>query len=59
MIIFNARGIDIDAQTLGLRVTLIDFSLSRVRMPSGDVAFCDLNSDPLLFEGPAGNIQVI
>lgn len=39
-------------------MTLIDFTLSRLTMPSGAVAFCDLSADPELFAGPKGDCQV-
>ena len=47
------------AKTGGLAVTLIDFTLSRLTMPSGAVAFCDLSADPELFAGPKGDCQVM
>lgn len=37
-------------------MTLIDFTLSRLDTPSG-VAFCDMEADPELFEGPADSLQ--
>jgi serine/threonine-protein kinase haspin len=46
------RGVRLAAQTAGLRVTLIDFTLSRMAPRHGDVAFCDLEADPELFGGP-------
>jgi Haspin like kinase domain len=52
------RGVDTKAKTGGLAVTLIDFTLSRVTMPGGAVAFCDLSADPELFAGPKGDCQV-
>ena len=52
------RGVDTKAKTGGLAVTLIDFTLSRVTMPGGAVAFCDLSADPELFAGPKGGCQV-
>ena len=52
------RGIDLVAQTEGLIVTLIDFTLSRLRTAEGDVAYSDLNADPELFQGPKRDCQV-
>ena len=45
-------------QTAGLRLTLIDFTLSRLATGSGAIAFCDLSADPELFNGPKGDCQV-
>ena len=42
----------------GVHATLIDFSLSRIRTDAGHVAFFDLASDPELFQGPKGDVQV-
>jgi len=44
--------------THGMAVTLIDFTLSRLRTGTGEVAFCDLGADPDLFKGPKGDCQV-
>ena len=44
-------------ETAGVRVTLIDFTLSRLVTPEGEVAFCDLAADPELFNGPKGDVQ--
>ena len=53
------RGVDISVHTAGgLRCTLIDFTLSRLRTMDGSLAFCDLAIDPELFQGPKANIQV-
>jgi len=52
------RGVDIKVQTAGIRVTLIDFTLSRLVTQDGDVAYCDLSLDPELFKGPKGDPQV-
>lgn len=54
----GCRGIDVSVEALGLRVTLIDFTLSRLLTSEGDVAFCDLSADPALFNGPKGDAQV-
>jgi serine/threonine-protein kinase haspin len=52
------RGVDVTAAAAGLTVTLIDFTLSRLRRPTGGgVAFCDLEADPALFAGPRGDAQ--
>lgn len=40
-----------------MRVTLIDFTLSRLRTPGGQLAFCDLAADPEVFAGPRGDVQ--
>jgi serine/threonine-protein kinase haspin len=51
------RGVPLRVASEGLRVTLIDFSLSRLR-PRGaggrplPVAFSDLEADPEMFAGP-------
>lgn len=52
------RGHSIEADTAGVTVTLIDFTLSRLTAVTGDVAFCDLAADPELFQGPKGDVQV-
>ena len=52
------RGHDIEVASSGVTVTLIDFTLSRLTAPTGDVAFCDLAADPELFTGPKGDVQV-
>jgi serine/threonine-protein kinase haspin len=52
------RGVDIKVQTAGIRVSLIDFTLSRLVTQDGDVAYCDLSLDPELFKGPKGDPQV-
>lgn len=44
-------------QAAGLKVTLIDFTLSRLLTQEGEVAFCDLNLDPEIFNGPKGDAQ--
>lgn len=44
-------------ETAGLRLTLIDFTLSRLATASGAIAFCDLSADPELFNGPKGDCQ--
>ena len=47
-----------EAHSGGVEVTLIDFTLSRLTLPSGVVAFCDLGADPALFLGPKNDCQV-
>ena len=54
---FRLNGVDVSCRTAGVRVTLIDFTLSRLCTPDGAVAFCDLGADPELFQGPKGNCQ--
>ena len=57
--VFRLRGVDVSAPMAGVRMTLIDFTLSRLALPeSGEVAFCDLAADPELFKGPKGDTQV-
>ncbi|PRW60889.1 transducin beta 3 isoform A [Chlorella sorokiniana] len=51
------RGVDLEAGTGGVTVTLIDFTLSRLVTVTGEVAFCDLAADPELFKGPKGSVQ--
>lgn len=51
---FVLRGAQVDVDTHGAQVSLIDFTASRLRTLTGDVAFCDLRADPELFEGPKG-----
>lgn len=41
----------------GVAVTLIDFTLSRLVTRDGATAFCDLEADPELFNGPKGDCQ--
>jgi serine/threonine-protein kinase haspin len=43
--------------TVGVAVTLIDFTLSRLDTGAGTVAFCDLSADPDLFKGPKNDCQ--
>ena len=54
----SGRGVDVEASTAGVEVTLIDFTLSRLRTADGAGAFCDLAADPELFQGPRGDCQV-
>lgn len=56
--VMSRRGVDIGASTAGVEVTLIDFTLSRLRTADGAGAFCDLAADPELFQGPRGDCQV-
>ena len=55
---YRLRDVDITVESAGVRVTLIDFTLSRLCTPEGEVAFCDLAADPELFNGPKGDAQV-
>eukprot|EP00854_Cymbomonas_tetramitiformis_P001209 gene1209-1785_t len=52
------NGVDVHANNEGLRVAIIDFTLSRVDTLSGDIAFCNLSDDPEIFQGPAGDCQM-
>ena len=47
-----------EVATEGVEATLIDFTLSRLSTPSGDVRYCDLAADPALFQQPKGDCQV-
>jgi serine/threonine-protein kinase haspin len=51
------RGSTLRAATCGAEVTLIDFTASRLQTPGGDVAFCDLEAEEGLFDGPKGKPQ--
>jgi hypothetical protein len=51
------RGSTLRAATCGAEVTLIDFTASRLQTPGGDVAFCDLEGEEGLFDGPKGKPQ--
>lgn len=51
------NGVDINMQTSGLNVTIIDFTLSRLTADSGETFFLDLNADPELFNGPKKHCQ--
>lgn len=55
---FCLAGIHIQVPTHGVEVVIIDFTASRLATPQGGVAFCDLATDPELFTGPRGNVQV-
>ena len=52
------RGVGIAAESHGVQITLIDFTLSRLCTIDGSGAYCDLNADPELFQGPKGDCQV-
>lgn len=54
----GCRRVDIEVETAGVEVTLIDFTLSRLRTADGAGAFCDLSADPALFKGKRGDCQV-
>jgi serine/threonine-protein kinase haspin len=51
------NGVDINIQTSGLNVTIIDFTLSRLTADSGETFFLDLDADPELFNGPKKHCQ--
>ena len=52
------RGVGIAAESHGIQITLIDFTLSRLCTIDGSGAYCDLDADPELFQGPKGDCQV-
>lgn len=54
---YRLRDVDIAVHTAGVKVTLIDFTLSRVVTAEGEIAHCDLESDPEIFNGPKGDVQ--
>ena len=56
-ITYRLRGVDITIQCAGLQVTLIDFTLSRIKSPDEKIEYCDLSLDPELFNGPKGDVQ--
>ena len=41
-----------------MQIALIDFTLSRLCTIDGAGAYCDLEADPELFQGPKGDCQV-
>ncbi|WIA16133.1 hypothetical protein OEZ85_012851 [Tetradesmus obliquus] len=51
------RGSTLRAATCGAEVTLIDFTASRLQTPGGDMAFCNLEAEEGLFDGPKGKSQ--
>lgn len=53
---FIMHGKQMEAQTFGLSVAIIDFTLSRINT-GNQVLFLDLSADPALFEGPKRNTQ--
>ncbi|XP_043723160.1 serine/threonine-protein kinase haspin homolog isoform X2 [Telopea speciosissima] len=53
---FTLEGRPMLAQTFGLTLSIIDFTLSRINTGES-ILFLDLSSDPLLFEGPKGDSQ--
>ena len=54
---YKLRDVDISVACAGVRVTLIDFTLSRLRTKEGEVAYSDLATDPEIFNGPLGDPQ--
>ena len=56
-VMLNGAPVEIETSASCVKVTLIDFTLSRVVTPDGGVAFCDLEGDPALFDGPTGDTQ--
>ena len=55
--IARLNGVDINIQTSGLNVAIIDFTLSRLTADSGKTFYLDLNADPELFNGPKKHCQ--
>ncbi|GAV76021.1 DUF3635 domain-containing protein [Cephalotus follicularis] len=53
---FTLEGQQIFVKTFGLRISIIDFTLSRINTGE-DILFLDLSSDPYLFKGPKGDKQ--
>jgi serine/threonine-protein kinase haspin len=47
----------IKMRTEGAVVCLIDFTASRLQTPWGDVAYCNLEHEEGLFDGPKGKCQ--
>lgn len=41
----------------GFDVTILDYGLSRAKLPNGDTVFNDLENDLAVFQGPAGHSQ--
>lgn len=54
---YTLNGVDISVESSGVRVTLIDFTLSRLTTMGGEAAYCDLSTDPEIFNGPKGDPQ--
>ena len=51
-------GMEVRVKSQGVRASLIDFTASRlVTVGQGKVAFCDLEAEEGIFEGPEGEIQ--
>ncbi|KAG9459938.1 hypothetical protein H6P81_004446 [Aristolochia fimbriata] len=53
---FVIEGTEMLANTFGISVSIIDFTLSRVNTGEA-ILFLDLSADPELFEGPKGDKQ--
>ena len=51
------NNVDVVAESAGVRVTLIDFTLSRLTTRKGETPYCDLSTDPEIFKGPQGDPQ--
>ena len=41
----------------GFEVTILDYGLSRAKLPNGDIVFNDLENDLAIFQGTAGRTQ--
>ncbi|KAL3689697.1 hypothetical protein R1sor_016006 [Riccia sorocarpa] len=53
---YRLLGRDIRVKTVGVSVSIIDFTLSRIDTGK-QVFFCNLSNDPELFEGPTRDVQ--
>ena len=51
------RGVQLQVQTQGVEVVLIDFTLSRLTSCQGTSHSCDLEADPAIFAGRKGDCQ--
>lgn len=54
---YTLRGVGVEIGSEKIQVTLIDFTLSRLVTLDGETVYCDLSSDPELFNGPKGDLQ--
>ncbi|XP_077218590.1 protein kinase superfamily protein isoform X2 [Tasmannia lanceolata] len=54
---FTLQGRRMLAKTFGLSISIIDFTLSRIKAVGEAILFLDLSTDPEIFEGPKGDKQ--